>query len=238
MNKLPSEASQFCEQLKAKASKEEALHLVVLPSAILAPAVSSELKGSEVAWGGQNCYFENKGAFTGETSPQVLQNLGAKYCLVGHSERRQIFLEGDDMLAKKMKALQSLKITPILCVGETLDDRKWNRTQEVVLRQLKQCLLETDLKAPFWIAYEPVWAIGTGQVATVDQVDEVHNLIRKYLVECMGSIGEMTPILYGGSVKADNAGSLSKIENVDGFLIGGASLVVEDFLAIYRNSKP
>ena len=237
MNKSPLEATDFCSQLKTKTSPEERPHLIILPSPILSQAVSGELKSSGISWGGQNCYYENRGAFTGETSPEILQTMGAQYCLVGHSERRQIFLEGDELLAKKMKSLQMLGITPILCVGETLDDRKWNRTEEVVLRQLREGLSQTDLSKPVWIAYEPVWAIGTGQVATVEQVHAVHDLIRKYLVETTGSTGTMTPILYGGSVKPDNASDLSEIKNVNGFLIGGASLNVAEFLLIYRNSK-
>jgi triosephosphate isomerase len=190
-----------------------------------------------VAWGGQNCYFSESGAFTGENSPKVLKEMGAGYCLVGHSERRQIFAEPEDMLAKKVKAAQDLGLTPILCVGETIDDRRWNRTEEVIVRQARQGLASADPVKPVWLAYEPVWAIGTGQVATIEQVEDAHSILRRCLKEWSSSAAGQIPILYGGSVKPENAKALSTLNNVNGFLIGGASLAVDDLLAIYRNSQ-
>lgn len=237
MNKSPSEAAEFCLELEKKARQDEKTHLVVLPPAISSQSVAHALKPTSLRWGGQNCYFESHGAFTGETSPVVLKDLGATFCLVGHSERRQIFSEGDELLAKKLHSLQVLGVTPILCVGETLDDRKWNRTEEVVLRQLQNGLSQLESSKSFWIAYEPVWAIGTGQVATGEQVQEVHAMIRKFLQDNYGENGNGAVILYGGSVKPDNANWLAKIANVDGFLIGGASLKVDDFLQIYRQAR-
>ena len=162
--------------------------------------------------------------------------MGARFCLVGHSERRQLFVEGDELLAKKVSALQALGLTPILCVGETLDDRRWNRTQEVIVRQTRAGLQAADPRKPLWLAYEPVWAIGTGQVATPAQVEEAHLILRKTLKDWDLPAGERTTILYGGSVKSENARALSELANVDGFLIGGASLKVNEFLKIYRVS--
>jgi triosephosphate isomerase (TIM) len=238
MNKGPREAKEFFAQLKAKARSEEFKSLIVLPPAISAQAVSEAVAGIPVLWGGQNCHFEAKGAFTGETSGAVLKELGAVFCLVGHSERRHIFSESDELLSKKVAFLQSIQLTPILCVGETNDDRKWGRTKEVILRQLKQCLSAADKAAAIWIAYEPVWAIGTGNVATSEQVEEVHTFIRNYLNEFAGQSGAEIPILYGGSVKPDNVQWLAQIQDVNGFLIGGASLNAEEFLSTLRNASP
>jgi triosephosphate isomerase len=188
-------------------------------------------------WGGQNSYFQDSGAFTGENSPALLKHMGADFCLVGHSERRQIFAEGDDMLAKKVQALQKLGLTPILCVGETQDDRRWSRTQEVISRQTRVGLQFADPDKSIWLAYEPVWAIGTGVVATPEQVEEAHTILRRTLLEWSGSAGDLVPILYGGSVKPENSAALAGLNNVGGFLIGGASLAVRDFLQIHRNAE-
>lgn len=236
MNKSPSEAAAYVRELKEKAKPDEQKHLVILPPALIAFEVANSLKGSSIGWGGQNSYFEKSGAFTGENSPQVLKEMGAQYCLVGHSERRQLFAEPDDMIAKKVQALQSFGITPILCVGETLDDRRWNRTQEVIVRQTKQGLQAADPSKPLWLAYEPVWAIGTGEVATPVQVEEAHSMLRQTLKE-WSHLSDSTPILYGGSVKPDNARSIAALNHVQGFLIGGASLKVDDFLNVYRSRQ-
>jgi triosephosphate isomerase len=237
MNKNPEQANAFIKQLRAEAPSADHSNLIILPSPVLATTVAESLNGTAIGWGGQNCYFEAKGAFTGETSPQVLKDLGAKYCLVGHSERRQIFAETDDMLAKKVRACQDTGLIPILCVGETLDDRRWNRTQEVIVRQLKTGLQMADAAKPLWLAYEPVWAIGTGQVATPDQVEEAHVILRKGLRDWNAKAADTTPILYGGSAKPDNVRALAILKNVNGFLIGGASLEVPEFLKIYAISK-
>ncbi len=237
MNKSAQEAAEYIQELTKMLRPEEGAQLVVLPPALVAYEVAKGLKASSISWGGQNSYFESKGAFTGETSPQVLQSMGARFCLVGHSERRQIFNETDDVIEKKVAALQALGLTPILCVGETQDDRRWNRTDEVVLRQLRLGLKSADASKPLWLAYEPVWAIGTGLVATPDQVQEVHAMLRKALMEWSSSTGPLIPILYGGSVKLDNVRSLSVLENVNGFLIGGASLKADEFLNIYRQAN-
>jgi triosephosphate isomerase len=237
MNKNPAEARAFVQELREKATPDEQRQLVLLPPALVAYEVAAGVKGSSLTWGGQNCYSENKGAFTGENSPNVLKEMGASFCLVGHSERRQIFVEPDEVLAKKVQAVQNLGLTPILCVGETQDDRRWNRTQEVIVRQTRLGLASADPSKPIWLAYEPVWAIGTGVVATPEQVEEAHGILRRALKEWSAMTSDRVPILYGGSVKGENAASLAMLNNVNGFLIGGASLLVDDFLKIYRNSK-
>ena len=238
MNKNPEQAAQFVKQLKSEAPAEQSKRIDPSASgASLAVAVAEGLKGHPFAWGGQNCYFESRGAFTGENSPQVFKELGAGFCLVGHSERRLIFAETDEMVANKVKAVQAQGLTPILCVGETLDDRRWNRTADVILRQLRTGLHLADPKLPLWLAYEPVWAIGTGEVATPTQVEEAHEILRKALREWNAAAGEQTPILYGGSVKPDNVRLLANLQNVNGFLIGGASLEVSELLKIYSISK-
>lgn len=237
MNKGPSEASAFIKNICETATPEEQKNLLVFPPALAAQAVADGVKGSALSWGGQNCYLCATGAFTGENSAQVMKDMGAKYCLVGHSERRHIFAEPDDMIAKKVQFLQPLGLTPLLCVGETLDDRRWNRTEEVIVRQIKSALKLADPSLPLWVAYEPVWAIGTGEVATPMQVEEAHGMLRVFLKEWSSAASDRIPILYGGSVKPDNAKTLSALNHVAGFLIGGASLSDSEFLSIARHSK-
>lgn len=223
MHKTPQEAKAFLQSQKLKNTPKNILVGFAVPS-LLGGAASDCLKDSSLLWGGQNCYSDKQGAFTGETSPFVLKEMGASFCLVGHSERRQLFGETDEVIGLKVKAVQEFGMTPLLCVGETLEDRKWNRTEEVVLRQLRMGLEKADVKKPLWVAYEPVWAIGTGQVATLEQVEQAHKFIHKFLIENFRSA---VPVLYGGSVKPDNAGAISKIESVNGLLVGGASLDIE-----------
>jgi len=236
LNKSPSEAKEFVQAMVRETTPDEQGNMVILPPALSAYAVAEATKGSQVRWGGQNCYFENSGAFTGENSAAVLSQMGGKFCLVGHSERRQVFCESDEMFTKKVASVQAQNMIPILCVGETLDDRRWRRTKEVIGRQLKSGLASVDTEKEVWVAYEPVWAIGTGQVATPDQVEEAHTFLRDILSGLLGARATQTPILYGGSVKPDNAAGLRALNNVNGFLIGGASLDLSQFLKIYRTA--
>ncbi len=202
--------------------------------------VQQTLRGtsSTVGWGAQNCHFEKQGAFTGETSPQVLAEILAPFCLVGHSERRTIFGETDEMLAKKVKTLHEVKVQPMLCVGETLHEREADQTETVIRRQLREGLKLRDPSQPLMIAYEPVWAIGTGRVATPEQANEAHKILRADLIEIGGGeFSQRTPILYGGSVKPENALEIASQSEVDGFLVGGASLQVASFMALVRTPK-
>jgi triosephosphate isomerase len=184
--------------------------------------VAERLRGSAIAWGAQNVSEHAQGAYTGEVSAAMLKEFGCRYALVGHSERRQLYGETDAQVAAKFAAARSAGITPILCVGETLQEREAGRTEEVVGRQLGAVKFEGGV-----LAYEPVWAIGTGRNATPDQVQAVHAFLRK-------RVGPDTPILYGGSVKPQNAPAIFAMPDVDGGLIGGASLVAKDFLDIVK----
>jgi triosephosphate isomerase len=182
--------------------------------------VAERLRGSAVAWGAQNVSEHAQGAYTGEVSAAMLKEFGCRYAIVGHSERRQLYCETDAQVAAKFAAARSAGITPILCVGETLQEREAGSTEDVVGRQLAAVKFEGGV-----LAYEPVWAIGTGRNATPQQVQAVHAFLRK-------RVGSDTPILYGGSVKPQNAAAIFAMPDVDGGLIGGASLVAEDFLEI------
>ena len=191
--------------------------------------VAARLRGTRVAWGAQTLSEHARGAYTGEVSAAMLGEFGCRYVLVGHSERRQLFGEDDAQVAAKFAAARAAGITPILCVGETLAAREAGQTQDVVARQLDAVLAGGGLGDAV-LAYEPVWAIGTGRTATPEQAQDVHAFLR-------GRAGAQTRILYGGSVKADNAAAIFAMPDVDGGLIGGASLVATDFIAICRAAE-
>ena len=188
--------------------------------------VAERLKGSAIAWGAQNASEHAQGAFTGEVSAAMLAEFGCRHVLVGHSERRHLYGETDAQVAAKFAAVRAAGMTPILCVGETLDERDAGRTEEVVERQLKKVLEKNSFENAV-LAYEPVWAIGTGRNATPEQAQAVHAYLRK-------RVPADTAILYGGSVKSQNAAAIFAMPDVDGGLIGGASLVAKDFLDIVK----
>jgi triosephosphate isomerase len=189
--------------------------------------VAEQLRGTAIAWGAQNMSEHARGAFTGEVSAAMLVEFACRYVIVGHSERRQLYGESDAQVAAKFAAALDARLTPILCVGETLAERDAGHTEQVVARQLHEVLTTTGIESfsSAVVAYEPVWAIGTGRTATPEQAQAVHAFIRK-------KIFRDTRILYGGSVKPDNAAAIFAMPDVDGGLIGGASLVAGDFLAI------
>ncbi len=191
--------------------------------------VAGQLRGSALAWGAQNISEHAKGAYTGEVSAAMLVEFGCRYVLVGHSERRQLYGETDAQVAAKFAAALDARLVPILCVGETLAERDAGRTEQVVARQLQEVLTTTGVEAfsGAVLAYEPVWAIGTGRTATPEQAQAVHKFIR-------AKIFRDTRILYGGSVKPENAREIFAMPDVDGGLIGGASLVAKDFLTILK----
>jgi triosephosphate isomerase (TIM) len=192
------------------------------------------LKDSGVALGAQSVCAEAQGAFTGEVSAAMLKDVGCRYVLVGHSERRQLFSENDNLVARKFVAAQSQGLVPVLCVGETLDEREGDQTTAVVARQLEAVLAVSGIQslAKAVVAYEPVWAIGTGRTATPDQAQAVHAMIRAKLAERDATIGGSVRILYGGSVKASNAQELFAMPDIDGGLVGGASLKADEFARI------
>ena len=198
-------------------------------------AVAEATKGSKVKVGAQNCYFEPNGAFTGETSTEMLLDLGCTYVILGHSERRHILGETDELINKKVKAALAAGLIPILCVGETLPEREAGDTMNVIRTQFNGSLadISADDMKKIVIAYEPVWAIGTGKTASPEQAEEVHADLRKTIEECYNAeVAETVRIQYGGSVKPDNAAELLSQPNIDGALVGGASLKVDLFMGI------
>lgn len=233
MFKTPRETRDFFNQWKVKVPdiKDE---VVFFPSAFCIEAASESLRATSYKWGAQNTYFQLQGAFTGENSAAAVKDLGGHYILIGHSERRKIFKESDEWIAEKVSFVQSLGLTPMLCIGETLQERESGQTRQINEQQLKMGLAKAHAAKPLVVAYEPVWAIGTGKVASPEQVAETHSEIKKIL----SSLGfKSVPLLYGGSVKPDNSKSLLSIPDVDGFLVGGASLEVDSFLAIVNSNR-
>jgi triosephosphate isomerase len=236
MYKTAGEAATLAREIRqgvADALRDR--DVVVAPPFTSIPAVAEVLRGSAIGLGGQNMHPEIEGAFTGEVSPVMLKDVGCSHVILGHSERRQIFGETDEGVARKVPAALAHGLTPIICVGETLAERESNRTMEVVERQVERALraLSADQVVATVLAYEPVWAIGTGKVATPDQAQEVHAFIRKLVDRSHGeAAASALRILYGGSVKPDNIGDLMAQGDIDGALVGGASLKADSFLKI------
>jgi triosephosphate isomerase (TIM) len=213
--------------------------VAVCPPFVYLQQVGAALQSSHIALGSQDVYFEQKGAFTGEISSAMLKDVGCAYAICGHSERRHVIGETDELINKKVHAAILGGLLPILCVGELIEERKANKTAEVVTRQMKKGLagLTPEKMSAVTIAYEPVWAIGTGLTATPQQAQEVHAMIRKLVAEMYDrKIAGDIRIQYGGSAKPDNAGELMAQEDVDGLLVGGASLKADDFVAIVKAS--
>ena len=233
MNLVPSAARAFVAAFAARWTPRPDRTVILFPPALSLTTVVQALGNrADLAVGVQNIWTEDKGAFTGETSAPMAKDAGARYALVGHSERRHVFGETDAETAKKCAAAMRSGLTPILCVGELLSERESNSTKEVVVRQLDAGLseLSDDAIGAMAIAYEPVWAIGTGKTATPADASEVHGWLRARLSERFDA--SAIPILYGGSVNATNAADLLRAADVDGLLVGGASLSVETWAAI------
>jgi triosephosphate isomerase len=241
MNKTASEAAELVGEIKRglTGSGRYNSELLVCPPFVSIPAAVDAAEG-RLNVGGQNLHWEDSGAFTGEISGPMLKGIGCLYVIIGHSERRQYFGETNETVNKRIFAAIRNDLQPILCVGETLEEREAGHTSQVVLEQVKQGLqgMNADQLARLVIAYEPVWAIGTGKTATSDQAQEVHKLIREQLTNDFGlDFSESVRILYGGSMKPGNAGELLDRPDIDGGLIGGASLKAEDFLGIAAGAK-
>jgi triosephosphate isomerase (TIM) len=224
----------------AKAIREGVKNLkngevIVAPPFTALYSVGAALAGSNVSLAAQNMYCEDKGAFTGEIAPGMLTDIGCRYAILGHSERRKVFHESDETINLKVKKALAVGLTPIVCVGETDDERVKGVTEFTVGGQVKKALYGVDKIDNVVIAYEPVWAIGTGKVATAKQAEEVHCFIRGTLRGIYDAVADETRILYGGSVTKDNIGELIGMEDIDGALVGGASLKPEGFLGIVRN---
>lgn len=233
MNLGNDSGRELARAVAAGASSAPNADLVVAPPATLLAAVAADLAGTRVEVAGQNMHQAQNGAFTGELSADMLIAAGCKWVILGHSERRQYFAETDQSVAEKTAAALATSLTPIVCIGETLQEREANQTLEVVTRQLAAFLPAiAERPGVAAIAYEPVWAIGTGKVATTSQAQEVHAAIRQQLAKRSPELATRTRILYGGSVKPSNAGDLLGCADIDGALVGGASLDAAGFLQI------
>ena len=235
MNTTPAEGLELVKNVIAQSAEvAEDVNFIVCPPFTHLSQVAEATKGTRVAVGAQNCAAEAKGAYTGEVSAAMLASLGIEYVILGHSERREYYGETSQTLNKKMEQAYANGLKPIYCVGERLEEREAERHFDVVKAQIEKVVfnLTEEQFAQLVIAYEPVWAIGTGKTATAEQAEEIHAYIRKVLAEKFGAAAEQTPILYGGSCKPSNAAEIFAKENVDGGLIGGAALKAEDFIAI------
>ena len=214
-------------------SKVMKTQIILFPPITLISRMISKAQGSALHIGAQDCHHDNKGPNTGDISAQMIKDLGAEYVIVGHSERREFHKETNAIIKKKILTAWQNKLTTILCVGENLDIAKKSITNEYILQQLKGSLPANIDKQKLIIAYEPIWAIGTGKIPTLQQIKNVHNFIRSLLCEIYGkSVGQEIRIIYGGSLNKDNAAEIFEIKNVDGGLVGGASLTAKSFLPI------
>jgi triosephosphate isomerase (TIM) len=237
MNTTRSEAVQLVEALREAVAGVDGVDMAVCPPSVYLDAVNTAVQGSSVALGAQNMYHQAKGAFTGELSAAMLLDVGCRYVILGHSERRHILGESNEDVCGKVHAAFAAGLTPIVCVGETKAQRDANKTADIVAEQFFGSLagVPSDQAAQVVIAYEPVWAIGTGVVATVDQAGEVHAKLREMMAGRYGAaVADQIRIQYGGSVTADNAAELLAISDIDGALVGGASLKADSFAKIIR----
>lgn len=237
MNMNSTSAIALAAGLAQEVKDVDTVDVAVCPPFVYLQSVAAALSASNIALGSQNVYFEEKGAFTGETSCDMLKDTSCTYAIIGHSERRHVMGETDELVNKKVAAAINGGLLPILCVGELLEERQGNTTTEVVSRQVKKGLegLCAERVQAVTIAYEPVWAIGTGLTATPEQAQEVHAMIRGLLTELYGAaIAQSIRIQYGGSAKPSNTAELMAQPDVDGLLVGGASLKVEDFAAMIK----
>lgn len=235
MNKNLEESVQLASEIVKMASNApDQVEIVICPVFTHLEAVKEIIKNSRIKLGAQNCYPVDSGAFTGEVSTSMLKSIGVEYVILGHSERRQYFGETNEFINKKIKHVLSHGLIPIYCVGETLAERESGVTEKVVTEQINEGLkdISADQASHLVIAYEPVWAIGTGKTATPEQANDVHKLIRGLLVKLFGNSGSGITIQYGGSMKPDNAKELMAQSEIHGGLIGGASLKASDFLGI------
>ncbi|WP_290033627.1 triose-phosphate isomerase [Ligilactobacillus cholophilus] len=235
LNKNPQETVEFVNAVKAELPNSSDVETVICAPAVDLPALLESAKGSELHVGAENCYFENEGAYTGETSPMVLKDMGVDYVIIGHSERREYFHETDEDINKKAKAIFANGMKPILCCGESLETREANKAEEFVEGQIKADLegLTAEQVSNTVIAYEPIWAIGTGKTATADQAEEMCRAIRNTVADLYDeSVAEKVRIQYGGSVKPANVKEIMSKEDIDGGLIGGAALQPDSFLQL------
>jgi triosephosphate isomerase len=236
MNTTVSQAVALVSEMRRELNEMDSIDRVLCPPFVSLVAVRELIKGSSIRLGAQNLYFEEKGAYTGEISPLMLADL-CELVIIGHSERRQYFDETDDMVNRKLRAALKVGLKPILCIGERLEENEAGRTEEVVTGQLRSSLAGIEGSTDLVIAYEPVWAIGTGKAATGEQANQTAALIRRNLAELYGQdIAQTVPILYGGSVTSANVAQFVSQPEIDGALVGGASLKAAEFLSIVRQT--
>ena len=235
MHKTIGETGSFCEELKSSLPTLPECDILVCPPFLSVPAAVAVVADTDIAIGAQDLFYEEQGAYTGEVSGRMIVDTGATHVLVGHSERRHVIGESDAVVGRKLRAALDAGLTPVFCVGEKIEQREAGEAEPYVRAQMESALadLQADDFGRVVVAYEPVWAIGTGRTATPDDADEMHRFVRRFVGDRFGAAtAETVRILYGGSVKPDNAASLLGRDNIDGALIGGASLEVESFLAI------
>ncbi len=237
LHKTIAETKDFFDILKPLLRGESGPEIIVAPVSLALWTASQCAAGSSIRIAAQNCFYENRGAFTGEISPGQIRDAGATHVIIGHSERRAIFLETDDTIRKKTKLALAEKLVPIVCIGETLQEREAGLLRKILERQLTYGLEGINAgAADMMLAYEPVWAIGTGKTATPQDAQEAHDFIRGTIRRMLGNeFADSVRILYGGSVKPDNTASLSAMQDVDGVLVGGASLDANSFIEIINN---
>lgn len=239
MNHLIGQSVATAQALKSMVADVAGVDIVICPVFTALQAVANELKGTSIQIGAQNCYLKESGAYTGEVSPQMLLDAGCQWTIIGHSERRQYFNESDDLLNKKLKFALSAGLKVMFCIGETLEERESGKMEDVLARQVT-CGLQSLAVESFpnmSIAYEPVWAIGTGVTATPEQAQEAHAFVRGLVRDQFGeTVASELRIQYGGSVKPDNAAELMAKPDVDGSLVGGAALKADSFAAIVKAS--
>ena len=239
MCKITNEAVDLANRLKRGLASVQDVDIVVCPPFTALTSVYDIVMESNIVLGAQDMYWEKEGAFTGEVSPVMLKDCGCEFVIVGHSERRKFFNETDSLVNKKTKAALSFGLTPIVCIGETLEEREAGSTNEVLKRQLDNGFndMSAEDMRSLVIAYEPVWAIGTGKTATPGVAQEAHKFIREWIKAAFSlEVAAELRILYGGSVKPENTKELVSQEDIDGALVGGASLTAESFVAIVKNS--
>jgi len=237
LNQTIAESRELANQLVNNLAEVTDRDIIIAPVFTALSTVAEVLKNSPIQLAAQNCYPETSGAFTGEISPEFLQDAGCQYVIIGHSERRQLMAESDTFINQKLMKILETGLKPILCIGETLQERESDQMLEVLSKQIKGGLanLTAAQMTTVVIAYEPVWAIGTGKTATAEQAEEAHSFIRGLLQGLFNQeVANQTRILYGGSVKPNNVDELMAQKDIDGALVGGASLKAEDFIRIVR----
>ncbi len=236
MNTSLKEASNIANTLNELDNTQLSNEIIICPPFLWLEPIKKIISSEKIHIGSQNCYYQPNGAYTGEISISMLEELGIEYSIIGHSERRQLFYEDDELINKKLQALLKSKVKPILCIGETLEERQQNKTFEIVTTQIKKAFANINISDldKITIAYEPIWAIGTGVSATKEQAQEVHLFIRNFLNQFYNSSAQNIKILYGGSLNDKNAEELLNMPDIDGGLIGGASLKIDSFIKIIQ----